>query len=152
MELLKPPHFNLIINVSDEERQSEQASERKVKRRVNETIACAHTAHANTLQSIYFSWHFTCSMLIHLWMGAASMNYRFFFPLFSLFSFTDWGGAFTHYMRIWLFAWFIFFFFFFGCGNCDLTKNRKYANHFSIVFINMCVSCLAHIQYIIEFV
>lgn len=41
---------------------------------------------------------------------------------------------------------------FFGCGNCDLTKNRKYANHFSIVFINMCVSCLAHIQYIIEFV
>lgn len=92
--------------------EKDRASERKVKRRVNETIACAHTAHANRLQSIYFSWHFTCSTLIHLWMGAASMNYRLFFLFFFFFSFTDWGGAFTHCMRIWLFAWFIFFFFF----------------------------------------
>lgn len=148
MKLLKP-HFNLIINVSDEERESAKC-ERK---RKGESMKQLH-ARTRTYTSIhlFFIWHFTCSMLIHLWMGAASMNYRFF-----RLSFTDWGGAFTHCMRIWLFILFIFFFFFVsGCGNCDLTKNQKYVtilHHHHHQQYHMCaVSCLVLIQYVIEFI
>lgn len=84
-------------------------------------------AHANRLQSIYFPWHFISSKLIHLWMGAASMNYCFFFSIFSIRSLNE--VAFSRIACVCASLHGLSFSFFFACGNCDLTKNRKCANH-----------------------
>lgn len=133
MKLLKP-HFNLVINVSEEER----ANGRK-RGRVNETIAHARTRTNFNLSIFHGISHAQCSYIY----GWVPLQWIIVFVRFLFFAFPDWGGAFTHCMLFMLSLSF-----FFGCGNCDLTKNQKY-NTTILHHHPHHMSCVVRIQYII---